>query len=881
MANRRITARARFLGWREDDAPCISRPAHVIKRASPRFVVGPSDSLTKLPGDGVDSPRQRAIWSDDDSIGVTNGFDLAKWKAECAANIKSSRTPGRHDRVLRPGIQASSEMVQLPSTPTNEDQMVSALQVAAKSCSRVSSGNSDWSQLGPHPRRVPRSEGEAQAGEMRQHREPGEAAKASSAVPVSPSQPVVLDIKSRDQRLTRIPESMKLSEHQAAEQAMELETSSCSSPKPPGAGSARAKLRRHVFATCDKQRRIGRHAEIRRKRFEDEFSTVDLKAVREIFELYSQGCDMVRPEDILPCLMELGLRGRGRDERRGVSRVVKEVAVDVAFKSGLESLDPDGFHSVEKGLAGKDVGHDPDLGYQAQPINITSRKAPGIFDIETFGLDIIPAARSCLRDIKESDLLEIFIKATGTSDKISETECRNLMDNLGLDTDIARENLAEAMLTIAKTDDASPTSDASNSPRSKRPGRNRNNAKRRTSSTTRHIESIIDFDTFVAIVARTQEKMERHLRQEERNVKLEFSLPASTFWQYRRELVKVSKMFTLLDTDEVGRLNSMQVQHLLRQLGLRPHCPREALVIKRMLRSSDTGADTVSLAEFLNIMDLIRLHQRGARGDSLQRVFMKHDRDNSGRLDFQELETVLKETGLFQTTGFIDQKQQMEVIRSLIHEFDTDGSGDIDFEEFQELCQQIVEKLFVNESDKSESFALSIGFSREQLSELRLTFDRLDKDSSGALTLAEVWQVLKRFGTVKNEELQQLFKTYDTDRDGELVFTEFLSLMKLVSTSQLAKQGAFGGSPFRVVDVSLVQIGKMLRLFNVTAQYIATLNGAEQVDILCDYLGVNPQSDLKQDLPQPVGDAQRLLEYARKKARGMPNTTLTSAPTLF
>merc|ERR1719409_981530 len=74
--------------------------------------------------------------------------------------------------------------------------------------------------------------------------------------------------------------------------------------------------------------------------------------------------------------------------------------------------------------------------------------------------------------------------------------------------------------------------------------------------------------------------------------------------------------------------------------------------------------------------------------EELLYTFERYDRDGSGELSIAEL------SGLLCTLGLVPHtRREQEELAHLIHVVDSDGSGLIDFGEFQVLCQRIKEKM--------------------------------------------------------------------------------------------------------------------------------------------------------------------------------------------
>merc|ERR1719375_48051 len=120
-------------------------------------------------------------------------------------------------------------------------------------------------------------------------------------------------------------------------------------------------------------------------------------------------------------------------------------------------------------------------------------------------------------------------------------------------------------------------------------------------------------------------------------------------------------------------------------------------------------------------------------------------------------------------------------MRILIQDVDEDGSGELDFQEFQMLSQRVVERLLMLHLEVGKKLGFELGFSREDIKELRAVFDQLDVDGSNAIDITEARQalvLLKR--DVPLEHFKQVWKRIDVDGSDELDFSEFLRLVSVL-----------------------------------------------------------------------------------------------------
>eukprot|EP01060_Flectonema_neradi_P004466 TRINITY_DN1288_c1_g1_i5.p1 TRINITY_DN1288_c1_g1~~TRINITY_DN1288_c1_g1_i5.p1 ORF type:complete len:187 (+),score=23.44 TRINITY_DN1288_c1_g1_i5:134-694(+) len=118
------------------------------------------------------------------------------------------------------------------------------------------------------------------------------------------------------------------------------------------------------------------------------------------------------------------------------------------------------------------------------------------------------------------------------------------------------------------------------------------------------------------------------------------------------------------------------------------------------------------------------------------------DKDKSGKIDYRELKDALAQAGL----AFSIMSVQM-----LLRLFDATKTDNLNFQEFQNLYGWVQQK--------------------------QQSFFHFDRDRSGFLDVAEVFNALKHAGYALDQHaFYSCIRTYDPDRNGKLSMTEYVGL---------------------------------------------------------------------------------------------------------
>ncbi|PAA48420.1 hypothetical protein BOX15_Mlig007720g2, partial [Macrostomum lignano] len=134
------------------------------------------------------------------------------------------------------------------------------------------------------------------------------------------------------------------------------------------------------------------------------------------------------------------------------------------------------------------------------------------------------------------------------------------------------------------------------------------------------------------------------------------------------QIAEFRDAFALFDQDGDGFISRSELGHVMKTFGYRVSEQQ----LDAMLQFVDSDGDgLIDFPEFMTV--ICRNMASGRCMDDLRRAFAIFDRDSSGRVGPQELSEFMSSLGL---TGGYGEAQ------GIIRDCDTDGDGEIDFQEF-------------------------------------------------------------------------------------------------------------------------------------------------------------------------------------------------------
>lgn len=138
----------------------------------------------------------------------------------------------------------------------------------------------------------------------------------------------------------------------------------------------------------------------------------------------------------------------------------------------------------------------------------------------------------------------------------------------------------------------------------------------------------------------------------------------------------------------------------------------------------------------------------------LKICFNMFDFKDQGFLSADDLDDILRGMGF---------RPSKEELKEILEEIDEDGSGEIEFEEFCQLCA----KFLIEEPDEET-----------MKHELKEAFRVYDKEANGFITTDTLREIISELDTrLTSEDLDGIIEEIDEDGSGTMDFDEFCAMM--------------------------------------------------------------------------------------------------------
>eukprot|EP00540_Astrosyne_radiata_P012102 CAMPEP_0116841188 /NCGR_PEP_ID=MMETSP0418-20121206/10785_1 /TAXON_ID=1158023 /ORGANISM="Astrosyne radiata, Strain 13vi08-1A" /LENGTH=221 /DNA_ID=CAMNT_0004471585 /DNA_START=69 /DNA_END=732 /DNA_ORIENTATION=+ len=139
------------------------------------------------------------------------------------------------------------------------------------------------------------------------------------------------------------------------------------------------------------------------------------------------------------------------------------------------------------------------------------------------------------------------------------------------------------------------------------------------------------------------------------------------------DIADLKEAFSMFDINGDGTIELHELQQVMKKLGQRPS---EAELIEMINSVDGNGDNEIDFEEFLILMKS-RIGERDPEKE-LRDAFNVFDSDGSGAIDRKELKRLMKKLGQALSDAELD---------AMMSEVDTNGDGEISFEEFKAMMQ--------------------------------------------------------------------------------------------------------------------------------------------------------------------------------------------------
>lgn len=141
----------------------------------------------------------------------------------------------------------------------------------------------------------------------------------------------------------------------------------------------------------------------------------------------------------------------------------------------------------------------------------------------------------------------------------------------------------------------------------------------------------------------------------------------------KQEIDEFREAFDMFDMDGGGTIESHELRHVMNKLGEQPSDEE----LDDMIRAVDLNGDgEIDFEEFISLMRLRMDERQRDPEEDLRDAFNMFDADRSGYIDREEVRMLMKKLAQTLTEDEID---------AIMEEVDTDGDGEISFDEFRAM----------------------------------------------------------------------------------------------------------------------------------------------------------------------------------------------------
>jgi len=312
-------------------------------------------------------------------------------------------------------------------------------------------------------------------------------------------------------------------------------------------------------------------------------------------------------------------------------------------------------------------------------------------------------------------------------------------------------------------------------------------------SVVKKSEHHVDFDGFLVLMTEMKEHAKAMRSEREQQLVSAESLTQTDVENHRDELLAMHDCFLRHAKESRRHLVEPEVVCALLESGLMPlegEARRrvQMLVHGECIRASSEG---VGFACFLKTIRSIREETKRIKLPEYRERFSRYDADRNGELSLAETSVLFSEIGLIPRC-----QQDQDEMKMIFDEVDHNGSGSLDFSEFQDLVQRVTEKLRSSQRRRENETGRQLGYSAHQMSELRESFFNLDTEGYGELTIDQCRTTLLMMKkSMSGTDLNEVFNEIDRNSNNRIDFVGFLYFVKVLENRSFDLKAALDKLP--------------------------------------------------------------------------------------
>jgi len=295
---------------------------------------------------------------------------------------------------------------------------------------------------------------------------------------------------------------------------------------------------------------------------------------------------------------------------------------------------------------------------------------------------------------------------------------------------------------------------------------------------------ILDFDAFAALTHLLKEICERERIDITAGLCAEYGITDEEKETFSHCLVSIKQVFERFclpsRTTKRKVVTKSHAVMILRECGLAPRNVNQKSVMNSMAAEEADDDGNVDFKALLRIATRIREDDR----QWLYAVFQMYDGDSSGGLGLSEVQAALAKCGVRPRT-----QHEIQEVKALINEYDEDGSGEVDHEEFVEMFRFVSQKLHTVQREVERQTAVRYNWTDAHFDEVRAAFMALDHNASESLEYAEMLEAVETFQhSCDRGDVNKFIQEAGVSANSQVDFLGFMRILKALEDREEQRQ---------------------------------------------------------------------------------------------